>query len=134
MKNLNHFLDEKLTEELGINCYKGLFKEVTRSFFKVICETENYDVAYILRERLGLPRGDHPVYEEKEFFLSGYYPGAYRYEWNLDEKLYCFKVDMKLIKSIPLIEPKPTNLAVKYNGLKKCLVVCNNKFVILADI
>ena len=23
---------------------------------------------------------------------------------------------------------------VKYNGLKKCLVVCNNEFIILADI
>ena len=138
MKNLNDFLDEKLTDQLGINCYKGLLKEITKSFFKVICETENYDAAYRLRERLGLPRGVARVYEEKEFFLEGYHPDATRYEWNLNEKVYTIKdlsvVDMKLIKSIPLIDAKPTNLVVKYNGLKKCLVVCNNKFITLADI
>lgn len=138
MKNLNDFLDVKLTDQLGVNCYKGIFKEVTKSFFKVICETENHNVAYELRERLGLQRGVNPVYEEKEFFLKGYHPDATRYEWNLNEKLYCIKnlaiVDMKLIESIPLIDAKPTNLAVKYNGLKKCLVLCNNEFIILADI
>ena len=138
MKNLNDFLDEKLTDQLGINCYKGLLKEITRSFFKVICETENYDAAYRLRERLGLPRGVARVYEEKDFFLEGYYPDADKYEWSLNDKLYSIKdlsvVDMKLIESIPLIDAKPTNLVVKYNGLKKCLAVCNNECIILADI